>query len=88
MTYLCKATKEELVLWQTLFSLCPGSSCGLPEDCLRAQLVVGVGAQAAVLSLRVLPVTQRNPTLLGGVRQRCTHLSRLPFAAPCLVPDP
>lgn len=89
------------MLWQTLSP----SALAAPAGSLSTAYVlslrgvfIGMGAQAAVLTLRWagLPVTQELTKgivpfwmshLALGLHQRCTHLSSLPIAGPCLIPD-
>lgn len=97
-----KATKGETVLWQTLppsaLAAAAGSLSTAYVLSLQVVFVFGMGAQAAVVTLRWagLPVTQELTKgivpfwmshLALGLHQRCTYLSSLPIAAPCLIPD-
>lgn len=93
---------REPVLWQTLSPSALAAPAGSLSTAyvlsLRGVFVIGMEAQAAVLTLRWagLPVTQELTKgivpfwmshLALGLHQRCTHLSSLPIAGPCLIPD-
>lgn len=98
----CKAAKGGLVLWQTLFPSALAGLAGSLRTAymlsLQGVLVTGVGVTSScpdseVGRLAHGPGTdQRSPSfqmshLAWGAHQRCTDLSSLLIAAPCLIPD-